>query len=347
MTGYRNRRSDTITGFTLVELLVVIAIIGVLVALLLPAVQAARAAARRSQCSNNFKQVGLGMQSYHSAHNTFPPGMLYNHYDPDPGFPPEAAGHNWLSIGWSAMILPFMEEEATYSLIDDPMVFTSPGTWDASGKLISTFVCPSNLSEDGWVDCCGNGKEHIAGYPGSDWRISNVAGVMGYYPYGPNDIYPTTDKQSPMWNNQPQQKAIGNGILYNFSKNGVRNITDGTSNTLLLGEVTGGQGFDGAKNSVWVGFAWITRNLQATTLGINGKLSVPGGRDDGYRGFGITENRFVELVRDTGFSSFHVGGAHFGMADGSVQFLSENIDQTVLNSLATRAMGDVVSDTAL
>lgn len=341
MFNRRNGRKRRLPGFTLVELLVVIAIIGVLVALLLPAIQAARAAARRAQCSNNFKQVGVALQNYHATHKVFPPGEFYNSYDRDPAIPqsvPLVSQDRWLGIGWGAMILPFMEQESIYALIDNPMNFTAAGTWEAAGVLIPTFVCPDDPNEEGWVACC-TVHEHIPNRPETDWRLSNIAGVMGYYDGSEfPSIYGSVYNEYPIYNGYAQFLAAGNGVLYNFSRNGIQHITDGSSNTLLLGEVTGGiaENQDGLQHA---GYSWITHALQSADQGINGPGSAPGGNT---AIFGTSGERFSpEMYRKTGFSSYHVGGAHFGMADGSVQYLQEDVDQLVLLRMASRALGEV------
>ena len=189
----RGNRRKPYRGFTLVELLVVIAIIGVLVALLLPAVQAAREAARRSQCANNFKQVGLGLHNHLDAKKVFPPGEEYSRVTNDAFARAQAKAHrdfpkvvtagntsNFDGLGWGTFILPYVEESATFDLIDNFAEFTAssgaPGTYAAAGTLISTFVCPSDAGNSNkWVDCCSNNSHE--GVEEYDLRITNMAGV--------------------------------------------------------------------------------------------------------------------------------------------------------------------------
>jgi prepilin-type processing-associated H-X9-DG protein len=306
-------------------LLVVIAIIGVLVALLLPAVQAAREAARRTACSNNFKQVALALQNYHGTQHVFPPGTEFisvaarSSCRDAPTSPPSYPG-----FGWGAMILPYLEHASTYDLFDFTSIY-SPASWEASGNLIPAFVCPSDLNDTGWVDCC-TGRDHF-GVPGQDWRISNMAGVGDSV-----DAY--------CWLYQPT--SIGRGVLYNYSQINTGKITDGTSNTFIVGEIVGGQGSDAQGQKVWIGHSWVTRNVSDLSQGINGPGSVPGGRDDAIDPFdGDGGNRHDELHRENGFSSFHPGGAHFAFADGSVHFVNEDSSIAVLYARATRADGDL------
>ena len=325
------------SAFTLVELLVVIAIIGILIALLLPAVQAAREAARRTQCANNFKQVGLGLHNYMSAHWVLPPGGIESVY-PDPAAPwiEKGIGDDYVGWGWSAYLLPFIEEEATYDMIDSWETYLHvPGSWNAAGQLVPTYLCPSDyLNPSKWVDCC-TGMHH-GSEPGHDNRTSNVVGVadshFAFMSLSLNAYIPTH-----------QPTARGNGVLFNMSKIRPTNISDGLSNTLAIGEGThGGPGSDNLGNAVEIGYSWVNKNVQDMRNGINGPGTRPGGRDVNLDPFdGDGGNRHVELLQEVGFSSFHPGGCNFAYADGHVEFLDEDTDQLVLEALATRAGGEV------
>jgi prepilin-type N-terminal cleavage/methylation domain-containing protein len=193
-------------AFTLVELLVVIAIIGILIALLLPAVQAAREAARRIQCANHFKQVGVALHNYHTAHKTFPPGMMMWH--PQTGaacgtpilLHPGQSGY--LGFSWSAYILPYLGEESLYDMLDFvqdgvqwPNYWYEGSNREAVRMQIGTYLCPSDPQGGELVSCCGG---HI---DLEDLVMTNMAGVAdsldwtcdGYWPwqYNVTDRHPT------------------------------------------------------------------------------------------------------------------------------------------------------------
>ena len=293
------------TAFTLVELLVVIAIIGILIALLLPAVQAAREAARRIQCANNFKQVGLALHNYHATHNKFMPGM----YTLGGGIP------HWFS--WSAFLLPYMEETSVYEQFnfDDPHYFSAGKTRLANAQIINGYLCPSDAQGGEWVN---TGSEN-AGEPNplDDSAYANMAGVGDHLDW-------TVDR---IW---PRSLDAASGMMAANTGCSIRDVSDGTSQTLMIGEVTG------AGPGTHQGFFWSCWNLADTSDGINGLYTVVGGEWPDPLGFGG--------FRVAGFSSFHPGGCHFTMVDASVQYLNEDISRDVLDALTTRAGGEALPE---
>ena len=276
-------------GFTLVELLVVIAIIAILVALLLPAVQAAREAARRIQCSNHFRQVGIAMHNYHAAIGSFPPGT--NQWDWDACGAPPGETENCSGWSWSAHILPYLEEASIYDQFDFTQRHVSLGAnRDASAQFVTVYLCPSDPT----------GAEIVEIGGGFNPARTNMACVADSYDWTCDGYHYRSD---------------GDGVLFNISEVKVGHITDGTSNTLMVGEIVGG-----GPGSNW-GYPWVVHNIYSTRNGIN--LNVPA----------------ISIFYDpdvSGFASYHPGGCHFLVCDGSVNFLSENIDSNVLRSLTTR-----------
>ncbi len=296
-----HERTGRPAAFTLVELLVVIAIIGILIALLLPAVQAAREAARRVQCANNFKQVALALHNYHSALRSFPPGLL----NLRPG--------RVALFSWSAYVLPYHENEHVQNLIDFEKAwdyFGTGSTRQASAVRIEAYLCPTDPQGGELVGCCSDGQN--GGNPNEDVRQTNMGGV-----YDSVVLY--------SWYGSSAQRAPlseRNGVFAWTEGCQIAEIADGTSNTIFIGELTGeGPGTNNAH-------FWISHNIMGTLDGINGINTVPGGG--------------VFRFYNGGFSSWHPGGCHFAKADGSVLFLSENIDAVTLAALTTRDDRDLI-----
>lgn len=298
-------------GFTLVELLVVIAIIGVLVGLLLPAVQAAREAARRMQCSNNFKQVGLAMHNYHDTHRVFPIGA---------GLSGGCSGHTGHHLfSWGVHILPFLEQGNLYDTItfeDSGHVVNLPANYTTDTLLqpVEAYLCPSNPQSDKLVNSAFSALLNSIGMPRTD--MAGVADSRSWkcFSSGTEGFRPRPD---------------GNGLLFGYSKTKFRDIIDGTSNTLMVGEITGDhRTATGA--STLNGTSYTVYDVYDTSAGINGPYTIPGGGPYAFR--------------PQGFSSFHPGGCHFVLADGSVRFLSENMDQGILSAVSTRAGEEVVGE---
>jgi prepilin-type N-terminal cleavage/methylation domain-containing protein len=307
------RLGATRPGFTLVELLVVIAIIGILVAILLPAIQAAREAARRSQCQNNFKQAGLGCHNFLSARGHFPSGV--DTWDTSsPCSLPTPGSSNYWGWGWGAYILPYLEETAITSQIDFNLhasngnYFAYDKNFKAAALFVNTYLCPSAPQGRNLVTCCKAIKNGSSEY--EDVAPTHMAGVAD----SRSDLGWTCDY---VW---PTTK--GDGIFFNNSKMKPGRITDGTSKTLLIGEVIQDPREGPGDYHPYYGFFWVTSNVLHTANGINNSL------------------RSYTSPWDTtshSFSSWHVGGCHFTFADGSVHFIQESISPTVLAGLTTRA----------
>ncbi len=298
-------------AFTLVELLVVIAIIGILVALLLPAVQAAREAARRSQCSNNFRQVGIATQGYHAAERHFPAG-LYMWGDAARGRSscgaPPGRSDRYFGPGWGYYILPYLEESALHSRFDfttrkTGAAYAEGPNFAAGGEFIPAYLCPSDPQGRELVFCCSTISN--GGGVKEDLARTNMAGVADSLDWSCEGTWPRRD---------------ANGVLFQSSDVATKDITDGSSHTLIVGEIIGsGEGTND-------GYFWVTWDVLHTNNGINLPLRIP--------------PRGSWVVEDTGFASHHPGGCYFALADGSVQFIQESIEQSLLAGMATRAGGE-------
>lgn len=283
-------------AFTLVELLVVIAIIGVLIALLLPAVQAAREAARRAQCTNNLKQIGLAIHNYHDTYNVMPSGIISR------SNVPYTSGEGISQWGWTVLIFPFIEQQNRYDELGVSRrrlhdVLRSSTDRPLLQQRIDGYRCPSDNTGDTVEGTAQSMDYNHAQYSKMFGGTSNYLGVG---PLGALDnIEPTS------------------GIFARNSGNRFGSITDGTSNTFAVGERD-----EYCSAGVWPG----TRNdVGPGPRGINyvlGRVSIP---PNHVRNRG--NNSCVE-----GFSSPHVGGLQFLFCDGSVTFISENIDYNNSNA---------------
>ncbi len=319
-------------GFTLVELLVVIAIIGILIALLLPAVQSAREAARRMQCANNVKQLGLAFHNYHSTWNAFPMG--YGPLGRVGGGGYGGGTGDGIEWPWCVRLFPYLEQQSLYDDIDWGI---NPGSADPRmfhiiSAQISGFHCPSDPNtETRWNDdgtCSSTGAMH--------GRIS-YAGNLGIGPQeGP--IIPATSYAT----RQPRQRIRG-VLSYNW---GIRigHITDGTSNTALTGELRVGVGctvrgvhsydegpiymHDYTPNDPTPDEArWCGAEDMASHVAPCIKITK--------------QNMEVHTAR-----SCHPGGVTLGLCDGSVRFVSETISLGVWQAIATPDGGEVIDANA-
>jgi prepilin-type N-terminal cleavage/methylation domain-containing protein len=301
-------------GFTLIELLVVIAIIAILVALLLPAVQQAREAARRAQCKNNLKQIGLALHNYHDVYRTFPPGWMQPETpDVDGGF-----GERW---AWKVFILPQLDQAPLYQALNvnlggQPIPLADQ---PSAQTILSVYLCPS--------DPGANVNESYPDPNGNFYPKSNYPGVHG----------------------RGEEVSIniggGNGLLGKASRVRMADITDGTSQTFAVGERdhrSRGQGLFGSVGdpfrhaAVWIRAMPRPGSITPTTQ--HGR-SVTGICTD-ISG----STRVLNGESSRGFGSAHIGGAHFLMADGAVRFISDSIDLPTYGRLAHRSDGEVIGE---
>jgi len=298
-------------GFTLIELLVVIAIIAILIALLLPAVQQAREAARRTQCKNKLKQIGLALHNYHDSHNAFPPGGVTN-------VPGICSGTAITQFGapWTVMILPYIDQSPLYNSFNMSGQFgglfvVESARSESVRQLIrnSIFECPSDPN--------GNAGNATCNYMavGGGCISSAAAGCCV--------------------TNGAGRFQSNNGMFWNNSKTLIRDIEDGTSNTFMVGEsrylvTRGGQPtyFATWASSVYEqgGDKLGVQTVVVAQSGINSSVLDP------------AETGTWEVYPNT-FGSHHTGGAHFTMADGSVQFMGENMDITIFRGLGRSSDG--------
>lgn len=326
-------------GFTLVELLVVIAIIGVMVSLLLPAVQAAREAARRMQCGNNLKQIGLALHNYESAHKVFPAQSL----GPSPGIHFNARRSSWLTS-----ILRFMEQSALADLYDGGLNWHDPGNASAVSSEVPSFRCPSALERPGfeWSVLINYANATTTTmtltprdfYYGAVADYSNVGGI-------------SSQLNSLLAVNRQLSDPFNCGVLKSQAVK-LAEITDGLSNTILVVECAGRPSLyqkrrlvpDGAAPKTWSGTASVTRPFP--TGGVwashNKGFLVAGSQNDGNTAI-RPGTCLINCSNDNEIYSFHPGGANVLMSDGSVTFLSEAVALELVVAMVSRNGREVVT----
>jgi prepilin-type N-terminal cleavage/methylation domain-containing protein/prepilin-type processing-associated H-X9-DG protein len=316
------RASIRRTAFTLIELLVVVAIIGLLISLLLPAVQKVREAANRSKCQNNLKQIGLALHHYHDSHLSFPPGYLATSpyvdgaKDTTPGW------------GWGAFLLPYLEQDNVFHRIQFALPIQDPQNAAAIQTVLKVYLCPSdNTPEAAFPVMHGLGKTICLAAP-----TSYAACVGG----------DETDTTGP----------DGLGVFYRNSRTRIADIADGTSTTLLIGE----RAWSNA-NGIWAGA--IVRGVIVRGQENPCQPVVPGASYPAATlilAHSHLNNALLDPDGSAGmddFGSRHQGGSNFVFADGSVHFLrsvaSDNPDGSytpdglIFQALGTRANGEVVA----
>lgn len=326
-------------GFTLVELLVVIAIIGVLVSLLLPAVQAAREAARRISCTNNLRQIGIALHLYHDTYRVFPPAGLY------------AVGAASDSFSVQARLLPYLEQENLQNLINWSLPYGSQP--QVAGTKVSTFICPSEINKEARLDS----KPFD---PNFRYWLSNYGANMG--------VWFVFD---------PVRQVGGEGIVVPNQPTSMASILDGTSSTLAFAEVKGWQPYlrDSGNPSVW-GTSAPSSPSEVVVYG--GTLKTNSGHTEwvdsrvhqtGFTALFPPQTKVLYVAAGTTYDvdftssregisptlptfaavtsrSYHRQGVNCLYADGSVRFVIATIDVATWRAMATRAGGEPVASHA-
>lgn len=306
-------------GFSLIELLVVLFVIGLLLALLLPAVQQSRAAARRTQCLNHLKQIGIAMHNYHDVHQSLPSGYITR-------FPEDVNATERSHWSWGALLLPYLDQMPMFQTLQPGSrtlheALTTPQGLAALTTPLPVFVCSSDVGpqtnnfneaiSDNPADPISAGYNRFVTSNGTD-RIAIATSNYVMVACSSISTTPPVD---------PQPYGPATGVGYQNSRVRFADITDGTSNTFLAGERSfrAGDLTIGAANAL--GFS-----SQVNTAGSSAGIKTAGMCVLGIanRGINWTEDDRVHAPR--GFYSQHVGGAHFLFCDGSVRFVSENID---------------------
>jgi len=357
-----DRRTQRRVGFTLIELLVVIAIIAVLIALLLPAVQQAREAARRTQCRNNLKQIGLALHNYLDVHGTFPIQYRINN----------VVGPPLNQVSWIFNILPMIDQANIYngwdhnyswnggttSFANDPRNgpdVTNPtqgsNAW-LLGRGLPFLQCPSDTSPASAGVAKGSriinfntaatqnvsiGVTNYHGVLGTNWVNGSIqvtsggwakSRFCGDYP----SLTPTVQAQFPF---RCPTGFLGRGNDGQGIPTRIRDITDGTSNSLMVGEISF------AQNGLAAWF-WFNGVLSTAAFPINRRAECPAGVGlplvPGWNAC------WEDWPNAQGFASQHIGGAHFALCDGSVRFISQNIDLATYRNLATIQGGEIVGE---
>jgi len=339
-------------GFTLIELLVVIAIIAVLIALLLPAVQQAREAARRSQCRSNLKQLGIALHNYHDAFSTFPGGLT------------KQVGTSWSVFASPfTMLLPHIDQAPLYNLYNSSVGWTSQSGANVASKSVPVLVCPS-ATHSNPLDC--STVNTLFGGTVAAFSARALGATDYILSKGPNDSWCLYNSPTPVPSHQ-----LGMFDLVRHTK--LSDVTDGTSNTMAIGEGTGGGRWTvctgigcttpaagGVATQAWIAANFNTKYVYNLFGGAFPRsTSIYGSTIERQNKNPVTESMYGDLSSTednncndslnggvsttSNFRSDHVGGGHFLFGDGAVRFISENIDQTLYKQLSTIRGGEVAA----
>ena len=315
-------------GFTLVELLVVIAIIGVLVALLLPAVQAAREAARRTSCANKLRQVSLGAILHEESLNFFPPAARRR----------DDSTSN-TTFSFVAVILPYLENSQLHDLVDYNFPWNHENNRNARETPLELFRCPSQGLDKVWLHPPGQPGDavdsdmaaHYRAVMGAKSEQEMAAPCLKDQKQPPEQIYKTDCLTTSAGN------AAINGVMYYDRPNKPartrsKDVTDGLSNTFLIGEMS-----------------WEAGNFRTWIVGREGGICYSGSNVTYSLNMGARElepgsTAIQVLANETSFGSKHPGGCHFSLADGSVQFVAVDASIHTLRAYASRNVGEVITE---
>ena len=316
-------------AFSLVELLVVIAVIGILVSLLLPAVQAAREAGRRSSCQNNLKQLGLAMHLYHDTHQVFPPSYLADTHSPgrDAQTLDGPAG-----FAWGGLLLPQIEQSALHDALDFRLPCWHLSNSSAAMTRLPVFLCPSASQVSGSVSVRGRSGDLLAQF-GRSCYVANAG------------------QKEPWGLSVPDYAGIADGPLYRNATTRMASVTDGLSQTVFLGEhspVLSGKTWVGVVSGALVCPTNPARFPhsqcdEAATL-VNEHSGPAPDEVDPLTGFAPIHPPNSPLCHVCQMYAEHPGGANVALGDGSVRFVSQFIHQPTWAALSSRAMGDAVGN---
>lgn len=325
ITSNRRRPIKQKLAFTLVELLVVIAIIGVMVGLLLPAVQAARESARRMQCMNNLKQIGLAVHNYHDVYNRFPPG------GPGTGVHPNNDGYR---VSAWVRILPYLEQQALY----DQVNLTGPSRHVPDSllpdgervrhKQLPAMICPTD-DHPPFSPAAGDERWAKGNYPASvgSQRSDGSCG-------SPNNVFAEfLPGGNATWGNVTDARRISGIINYYGAHIRIADVRGGTSNTLMAGEQVGGCTEVGQRTSWW--HPNSSSAFGSTVIPINNFTTCDFARPHQITNPACTAPSNWNFTY--GFRSKHPGGVNFVLVDGSTRFVSQSIEHaTVYQALGSR-----------
>jgi len=319
------------SGFTLIELLVVIAIIAVLIALLLPAVQQAREAARRSQCKNNLKQLGLALHNYHDTFNTFPIGQQYPKSKPN----------------WRIGVLPYIDQAPLYNQMNFNGVFYSACAASSTygvvysnqnrvlaGLVVNVFKCPSSALDPLADVGCNFDRLQVHDYVGISGATPDPAVPVRSGVCSENTGYGT---------------YCNNGLLATIQVFRMRDVTDGTSNTMIVGEQSSRVGTSDLRAGYHGGWSGLQSPPGAVLAPTYVAADLPYGSGTVTVRYAINARSTAtganaSYQANTPLNSFHTGGTHALLADGAVRFLSENMSFATLCQLAAKDDGMTIGE---